>query len=274
MLQDNERRAFSDLLDMLGDLYNRRLSVDHKRLYWAALRQLSFPQLQKAVELHLADPDRSGWMPKPGDILHQIQKAIADDGRPLADEAFAQLVKGDAFLETHTAIVTEEMQTALAAAAPLWDARYPNAAHKAFCAVYDREVKKARTAGKTVKWVVSAGHDAAQRKRAIEAAVHDGRLSPSDGHHHLHGGAIEYSPQITALLTGNVISIDKAAQRKRAQQLRSDIIASQRAAEDAKSRLRDSCLADRRVIESGRRNSAMEQLERLGQLYGDNGTKK
>ena len=33
----------------------------------------------------------------------------------------------------------------------------------------------------------------------------------------LHGGAIDYAPQITALITGNVIPIDKAAQRNHPQ---------------------------------------------------------
>ncbi len=104
------------------------------------------------------------------DVLTRI-----DDGRPEGEEAWAMLPKN----EDASVVWTEEMAQAFGVAYPLLRSGEPVPARMAFLEKYRSVVRKARDAGKPIKWTTSLGHDAMGRERVLLDAVACGRL-PAD----------------------------------------------------------------------------------------------
>ena len=105
------------------------------------------------------------------DIIERI-----DDGRPGAEAAWSEV---SGATEATTLVVTEEMQQALAAAAPLMPDDLV-AARMAFIETYRRSILTARADGRAVTWRVSLGQDPAGRLPALRDAVEKRRISPAD----------------------------------------------------------------------------------------------
>ena len=105
------------------------------------------------------------------DIIERI-----DDGRPGAEAAWAAVSDST---EAKTLVLTEEMQQALAAAAPLMPGDLV-AARMAFIETYRRLILTARAEGRAVKWRVSLGQDPAGRLPALRDAVEKRRITPAD----------------------------------------------------------------------------------------------
>jgi len=104
------------------------------------------------------------------DVLARIREA---DGRPGAEEAWAMIPHD----ERQTAVLTDEMATAMGPALSLLDEGDAIAARMAFKEIYNREVAAARAQGKPVRWFASLGQDVAGRDPVIRQAVAQGRLS-------------------------------------------------------------------------------------------------
>ena len=100
-----------------------------------------------------------------------IERITALDGRPSADEAWAQV--GPA-TEEDTIITTEEALAAWAEVRHLGD---ETAARFAFRAAYQRIVGEHRAAGVPPRPHVSLGRDLARRKAVLARAVQAGRLA-------------------------------------------------------------------------------------------------
>jgi predicted ester cyclase len=112
------------------------------------------------------------------DVIARIRE---NDGRPGIEEAWAMLPR----TEAESAVLTDEMATAMGAAAPLLAEGDAIAARMAFKEVYSREVTAARAAGKPVRWFASMGHDTAGREAVVRQAVALGRLSREQAVKHL-----------------------------------------------------------------------------------------
>lgn|GEM_PF-6183507 len=119
--------------------------------------------LMKAIKLHVSDPDRGRYLPKPADILHKLPKITGVS--PDSDEAWAIAV--EAADEANTVIWTSEIAKAWNRARNVFDAGDVVGARMAFKATYERLV----IAGEKVKWIVSAGHDSKKRATAIKDAL-------------------------------------------------------------------------------------------------------
>jgi hypothetical protein len=96
-----------------------------------------------------------------------------DDGRPGAEEAWAQIPKS----ESETAVWTTEAAQAYGVAAPLIADGDMIAARMAFKETYLRLVQDARDRAEPVDWQVSLGHDPRGRDAPIARAVELGRLT-------------------------------------------------------------------------------------------------
>lgn len=112
------------------------------------------------------------------DVIARIQES---DGRPGVEEAWAMIPHDEAA----SAVLTDEMATAMGAALPLLNAGDDIGARMAFKEVYNREVTQARANGRPVRWFASLGHDKAGREPVIRQAVQQGRLSRAQALHHL-----------------------------------------------------------------------------------------
>lgn len=95
-----------------------------------------------------------------------------DDGRPSADEAWAQV---GAASEADTVVTTDEAMRALGLVSALL-AEDPVAARMAFKDAYTRIVTEARGAGIPCKVHVSLGHDRGRRQGALARAVQAGQV--------------------------------------------------------------------------------------------------
>lgn len=105
------------------------------------------------------------------DVISRI-----DDGRPGVEEAWALMPAG----EDATVVWTPEMSEAHAIASPLLESGDRVAARMAFKEAYTRLLAKARDEARPATWTASLGSDLEARKRALAAAVEDGRLASED----------------------------------------------------------------------------------------------
>lgn len=107
------------------------------------------------------------------DVISRI-----DDGRPGPEEAWALLPAG----EDATVVWTSEMAEAHGVCSPLLHAGDRIGARMAFKEVYTRLLAQARDEAAPAKWTASLGSDLEARKRALAAAVEDGRLAAEDAY--------------------------------------------------------------------------------------------
>lgn len=104
------------------------------------------------------------------DVVERI-----DDGRPTADEAWAQVGTAD---EGKTIVTTQEAMQALADVRRLLcEEDDPQAARMAFRASYTRIVQRNRDDRTPARWTASLGHDRARRAPALAEAVERGRIT-------------------------------------------------------------------------------------------------
>jgi hypothetical protein len=103
------------------------------------------------------------------DVISRI-----DDGRPGADEAWAELPMS----EYASCVWTEEMAQAFGPVIGMIDAGDMTAARMAFRESYNRLVNEARANRIPVKWSPSLGHDREGRERAVIRAVELKRILP------------------------------------------------------------------------------------------------
>lgn len=107
-----------------------------------------------------------------------------DDGRPTAEEAWAQVGTDD---ENVTFVTTTEAMAALGQVRILMQAGDLVAARMAFKAAYERIVTEARGRGAPPVLHVSAGHDKANRARVLMQAAQAGRITAAEAALHLDG---------------------------------------------------------------------------------------
>lgn len=71
-MDNGDKRAFAELITALGELHEKVITKAMLGMYWSALQHLDIKQVQQAVNAHNSDPERGRWMPKPSDLLLQI----------------------------------------------------------------------------------------------------------------------------------------------------------------------------------------------------------
>lgn len=147
---------------------------------------IDYPEKELEDALLKCCQEMKGFRLTPAEIISRI-----DDGRPGAQEAWG-MVPSD---EQTTVVWTEEMRTAHGTVQPLMED--PIAARMAFLEVYTKEVGKARTHRRPVKWVISLGTDQNQKETAIREAVEQGKLTAARAAVFLPwGGFVERPPAL------------------------------------------------------------------------------
>jgi hypothetical protein len=201
-----QKTEFTTLLATAVAVYGKTITTGMVDLYFAALQQHDLAVVRDGLSRHLQDPVAGQYMPKPADIIRQIQ-ASHHDGRPEGDEAWSMAaVASD---ESVTTVLTDEIQGALWVAKPLIEMGDMIAARKAFLDAYARLVRVAREQGKQAKWHVSLGQSQQGRAVAIEDAVRLGRITQEAGSKHLLQLGHDSAPvtadgqAIAGLITGN-----------------------------------------------------------------------
>jgi hypothetical protein len=102
-----------------------------------------------------------------------IDRLNSNDGRPGADEAWGMIPRN----ESVSAVLSQDMLTAMGAAQPLLDEGDQVAARMAFKESYNRLITEARNNSIPVQWFPSLGDDKNGREAVVKEAVRLGRVS-------------------------------------------------------------------------------------------------
>jgi len=190
-----------------------------------------------------------------------LQRVHGADGRPEPNEAWA--IAMQSMDEAETVLMTPEIQKAVAAAAPIYQAGDKVGARMAFLSAYERVVHSARQQALPVEWRLSLGHDQERRARAIEEARVLGRLpAPAAAHllvHHNLPALSDDGRAIAGLLTHDAVSASPAV-RDRLAAIRSGLQGLQREQKEERRASRADMSDSERAELQARRIARMEQL--------------
>lgn len=138
-------------------------------MWWKALQHFPDGLILRAAERHLTT---SQFKPKLADIVQGCAAQL--DGNWLgADEAWALMPKS----ENDSAMLTDEIAQAIAAATPLLEGRDKVAARMAFKDAYNRLVEKAKIEGRSPRFFPSFGVDPVGRVTMLATAVRAGQIT-------------------------------------------------------------------------------------------------
>ena len=166
-MNTTEQHEFVETLNGAFEIYGAKLTPTAIQIWVNAMMPYSLLDLRNALSAHIT---ASPYAPKPSDLIHNIQ---AQDGRPNADEAWAMIPRN----ESVSAVLSQEMLTAMGSAQPLLNEGDQVAARMAFKETYTRLVTEARQLSRPVEWFPSLGHDNEGRKAVIKEAVRLGRIT-------------------------------------------------------------------------------------------------
>ena len=176
-MQPNDLAEFTALLDGTCAMLSRgsyQPNAASSALFFRAMQAYPLAVVRKALEAHIADPQRGRFVPVPADLIAQIDGAAAQDGRPDVEEAWAIAVRASD--EADTIVWTAEIAEAWGVCSPVFHLNDEVGARMAFKAAYSRMVSTARAAREPVQWCPTIGHDTARRNDAITRAVESGQL--------------------------------------------------------------------------------------------------
>jgi len=201
----SDKLKFSGLMDDLGTVYDKVVTVDMKRLYWDDLCHLPIVEIEAGMRAHRRDPDRGRYFPRPADILART----ISGARMSADEAWTIAIR--AMDESDSVCATGEILEAAAVAAPIWEIGDKIGARMAFRAAYERIDGLRQSEGRPIKWRLSVGWDTAKRAEAAQQALRLGQITKREASAHLPApAATGAAAQIAGLLTGNVVAFPDA----------------------------------------------------------------
>jgi hypothetical protein len=77
-MQPSDKQKFLTVLAGVHDFYAKELSTYAGQVWWQACERFDVEQVTKALSAHLMDADRGQWLPKPADIVRQLQGTHTD----------------------------------------------------------------------------------------------------------------------------------------------------------------------------------------------------
>lgn len=72
-MKDIDKKDFALILTGCGELYEKAISKELARIYFEALKQYDIEQVKAAFSAHVNDAERGMYMPKPADIVRNIE---------------------------------------------------------------------------------------------------------------------------------------------------------------------------------------------------------
>ena len=77
-MQPSDRPDFKALLTEAMAFYRQDVTTFSLGVWWAACERFDMEQVRKAMTAHALDPDRGQFVPKPADIVRQLQGTSTD----------------------------------------------------------------------------------------------------------------------------------------------------------------------------------------------------
>ena len=79
-MNSNDKQKFAEMMFGLGSVYEKEISKAQVSLYFNALADYAVEQVSAGISKHVRDPEAGKWMPKPADLIAQM------DGKTKADK--------------------------------------------------------------------------------------------------------------------------------------------------------------------------------------------
>ena len=89
------QRLVQTLVGVYG-FYDKELTEFAIRIWADAMAEFDLPEVEKALQRHLKDPDCGRWLPKPADVIRQL-RGDADEQARLAWADALEFVRGGGF---------------------------------------------------------------------------------------------------------------------------------------------------------------------------------
>lgn len=166
-MNTSEKEQFTDLIINIFEIYSMKITPASIMIWSNLMNGYPFSSVKDALLNHV---QHSVFAPKPADMINFIKD---QDGRPSADVAWSMIPRN----EYVSAVLTQDMLTAMAAAQPLLDEGDQVAARMAFKESYNRLITEARNNSIPVEWFPSLGDDKYGREAVVKEAVRLGRIS-------------------------------------------------------------------------------------------------
>lgn len=165
------KRELVEAVAMLRAEYDDMKPVDGQRLdmWWEAVKNFPDGAVRAAATRHITT---SHFKPQLADIVKACAAQLDGDWMG-PDEAWALMPKS----ESDSAMLTDEIAQAMAAATPLLVAGDKVAARMAFKDAYTRHVEKAKIEGRRPRFFPSFGSDASGRVTMLASAVRAGQIA-------------------------------------------------------------------------------------------------
>ena len=172
-MNKSEFGDFNKLWSAALETYGKDPSDLQVGMAYSLLEKYPLEAIKRALIDHMSNSDAGRFMPKPADIIGNIEK-LNPDGWLSADEAWS--IALEMMDEGNTVIVTDQIMYAMPTAAKIYNSGDAVAARMAFKGAYDRLLDKARAGGEKPRWYPTLGHDPDRRKGAILAGIEQGLL--------------------------------------------------------------------------------------------------
>lgn len=72
-MQATDRETFATLMTGIAEMYGKPISAMGLKLWWSSLEFYEMDAVQGAMNRHVRHPDEGQFMPKPADIIRQIE---------------------------------------------------------------------------------------------------------------------------------------------------------------------------------------------------------
>lgn len=174
-MNDNDKTRFASVMRQAFTVYDKAMPPETLLLYWKLLVGYDMAAVERALELHLGDPERGQFPPKPADIIAKIGGA-KNLGHLEPNEAWGIGLKSTD--ESLTVCWTDEIAQAMGSAQPILQRGDETGARMAFIESYKRLVAESVAAGRAPRWSMSYGDDPHMRIEAERQAVKAGLLPP------------------------------------------------------------------------------------------------
>lgn len=69
----DKAETFKSVMLAIATVYDKQITEEIAKMYWASLSFAKPEHLQKAMEAHLADQNEGKWMPKPAHLIAYIR---------------------------------------------------------------------------------------------------------------------------------------------------------------------------------------------------------
>jgi len=103
-MEKYELTKFAKLMAAIGTLHGKDLPPAVIEIYWQSLKRFSWLDLQHALQAHINNPDGGQFMPKPADIIRQLEGS----GAAKAAHAWVKVDKAINQIGSYTSVVFDD----------------------------------------------------------------------------------------------------------------------------------------------------------------------